>query len=240
MINSLSSRLGPPEWDWGKLPSMTLRRLAEQYHVVVTQRGVQSWEWEIYRDGAPLPIPLRGGYYKAKNTKNRCAGFDPSHYLRRRSLRLDAQFPDERPPFLGIGFLHCAESLRRLSFAWENLPSEIDEPRSHRLIGQCLHCRRIELVDNIHWRALGREKCIPSRKVKHRQSHLAKNRDVGGQCQARLACHRIGLYAPGPHQRQLIWCAEYQVDFTSHQVLEFRGGATIWHEGKLRLSDGCD
>ena len=35
-------------------------------------------------------------------------------------------------------------------------------------------------------------------------------------------------------QRQLIWCAEYQVDFTGHQVLEFRGGATIWHEGKLR------
>jgi hypothetical protein len=47
---------------------MTLGRPAEQYHVVVTQRGVQSWEWEIYRDGAPLPIPLRGGYYKAKNT----------------------------------------------------------------------------------------------------------------------------------------------------------------------------
>jgi hypothetical protein len=58
MINSLSSRLA----------SMTLRRPAEQYHVVVTQRGVQSWEWAIYRDGASLPIPLRGGYYKAKNT----------------------------------------------------------------------------------------------------------------------------------------------------------------------------
>jgi hypothetical protein len=47
---------------------MTLRRPAEQYHVVVTQRGVQSWEWEIYRDGVLLPIRLRGGYYKAKNT----------------------------------------------------------------------------------------------------------------------------------------------------------------------------
>ena len=47
---------------------MTLRRPGEQYHVVVTQRGVQSLEWEIYRDGAPLPVPLRGGSYRTKNT----------------------------------------------------------------------------------------------------------------------------------------------------------------------------
>jgi hypothetical protein len=33
----------------------------------VTQRGVQSWEWEIFRGGMPLPVPLRGGNYKAKN-----------------------------------------------------------------------------------------------------------------------------------------------------------------------------
>lgn len=47
---------------------MTIPSPAEEYHVVVTQRGVQSWEWEIYRSGKPLPVPLRDGNYKAKNT----------------------------------------------------------------------------------------------------------------------------------------------------------------------------
>jgi hypothetical protein len=31
-----------------------------QYHVVVTLRA-SPWGWEIYRDGVPLPVPLRGG-----------------------------------------------------------------------------------------------------------------------------------------------------------------------------------
>jgi hypothetical protein len=39
-----------------------------QYHVVVAQRGTSSWEWEIYRDGEPLPIRLREGSYKSKST----------------------------------------------------------------------------------------------------------------------------------------------------------------------------
>jgi 5-methylcytosine-specific restriction endonuclease McrA len=35
------------------------------YHVVVARRA-SLWGWEIYRDGVPLPVPLRGGYYKSK------------------------------------------------------------------------------------------------------------------------------------------------------------------------------
>jgi hypothetical protein len=38
------------------------------YHVVVTERGPSSWEWEICRDGQPLPVPLRDGFYKSKTT----------------------------------------------------------------------------------------------------------------------------------------------------------------------------
>jgi transcriptional regulator with XRE-family HTH domain len=37
-----------------------------KYHVVVTQRGL-SWEWEIYRDGIPLPVPLWDGFYRSKS-----------------------------------------------------------------------------------------------------------------------------------------------------------------------------
>jgi hypothetical protein len=38
-----------------------------------------------------------------------------------------------------IGLHHCAERLRRLSLARENLIPEIDEPQTHSEIGQCFH-----------------------------------------------------------------------------------------------------
>jgi|HubBroStandDraft_4_1064222.scaffolds.fasta_scaffold174486_2 hypothetical protein len=40
-------------------------RPVHEYHVVVARRA-SLWGWEIYRDGVPLPVPLRGGYYKSK------------------------------------------------------------------------------------------------------------------------------------------------------------------------------
>jgi transcriptional regulator with XRE-family HTH domain len=40
---------------------------SNEYHVVVTQSGLSSWEWEIYRDGIPLPVPLRDGFYRFKS-----------------------------------------------------------------------------------------------------------------------------------------------------------------------------
>jgi hypothetical protein len=41
---------------------------ANIYHVVVTQRGPASWEWEIYRNGEPLPLRVREGSYRSKRT----------------------------------------------------------------------------------------------------------------------------------------------------------------------------
>jgi transcriptional regulator with XRE-family HTH domain len=48
--------------------SCTARTAAtsNKYHVVVTLRGL-SWEWEIYRDGIPLPVRLRDGFYRSKS-----------------------------------------------------------------------------------------------------------------------------------------------------------------------------
>jgi hypothetical protein len=40
----------------------------DKYHVVVTQQHFASWGWEIYRNGEPLPIPLRDGNYKSQRT----------------------------------------------------------------------------------------------------------------------------------------------------------------------------
>jgi len=45
-----------------KVPTLT----SNEYHVVVTLRG-PSWEWEIYRDGMPLPVPLWDGFYTSKS-----------------------------------------------------------------------------------------------------------------------------------------------------------------------------
>jgi transcriptional regulator with XRE-family HTH domain len=47
-------------------PGARLRGSGEKYHVVVTLRGL-SWEWEIYRDGAPLPVPLWDGFYTSRS-----------------------------------------------------------------------------------------------------------------------------------------------------------------------------
>jgi hypothetical protein len=52
--------------------------------------------------------------------------------------------------------------LRGLLFARKNLNPEIDEPRSHRRIGQCLHRRSIKPPDDVPWRDPGREKPEPS------------------------------------------------------------------------------
>jgi hypothetical protein len=46
---------------------MTARAPVQMYHVVVTLRGLSSWEWEIYRNGKPLPVRLQEGPYKSKS-----------------------------------------------------------------------------------------------------------------------------------------------------------------------------
>jgi hypothetical protein len=40
----------------------------DKYHVVVTQRHVALWEWELYRNDEPLPARVRDGPYKSART----------------------------------------------------------------------------------------------------------------------------------------------------------------------------
>ena len=49
-------------------------------------------------------------------------------------------------------------SASALSLARENLLSEFNQPRLYCRIGKSRDRRRIELSDDIFWRALGREK----------------------------------------------------------------------------------
>jgi hypothetical protein len=50
------------------VPGVSEDAPVDKYHVVVTQRHFASWGWEIYRNGEPLPIPLRDGNYKSQRT----------------------------------------------------------------------------------------------------------------------------------------------------------------------------
>jgi hypothetical protein len=40
----------------------------DKYDVVVTQRSPLFWEWELYRNFAPLPARVRDGPYKSART----------------------------------------------------------------------------------------------------------------------------------------------------------------------------
>src|SRR6516162_1568133 len=66
------------------------------------------------------------------------------------------------PPFFRIGFLQSAQGLGRPSFGRENLNSEIEEPRSHRWIGERARNGCVETANNLIRCALGREKSSPT------------------------------------------------------------------------------
>jgi hypothetical protein len=42
------------------------RAPVDKYCVVVTQRHVASWEWEIHRDNEPLTVPLWDGPFESE------------------------------------------------------------------------------------------------------------------------------------------------------------------------------
>ena len=48
-------------------------RMADKYHVVTQQPDPNwwRWEWEIFRNGKPLPVRLRGGNHPSKNSAER-------------------------------------------------------------------------------------------------------------------------------------------------------------------------
>jgi transcriptional regulator with XRE-family HTH domain len=50
----------------GEAAPKVLTLTSNEYYVVMSLRGL-SWEWEIYRDGVPLPVPLLDGFYTSKS-----------------------------------------------------------------------------------------------------------------------------------------------------------------------------
>jgi hypothetical protein len=70
------------------------------------------------------------------------------------SLRPDAGRLHDWPPFLCVGLLHGGDRFRGLLLSRKSLASELGKSRLHHRIGQRLHDRRIELVNDIPWRAL--------------------------------------------------------------------------------------
>jgi hypothetical protein len=90
----------------------------------------------VTRDTRPIPVTGRKNTMRCSKVSNRGTGF--MGYPPGRSFSFDPQLLDDWPPFLGAGLHERAKRLRCLSLARNNLHSEIDEPRSHRRIGQCV------------------------------------------------------------------------------------------------------
>jgi hypothetical protein len=65
----------------------------DEYRVVVTRRHVASWEWEIYRNGEPLPARVRDGPYKSVRTAESVGSVALREFLqalnREKSLAVD-------------------------------------------------------------------------------------------------------------------------------------------------------
>src|SRR6266566_2375777 len=93
--------------------------------------------------------------------RNRCREQPSEPMASASSFRPDPQLLDDRPPFFGIGLLHCGQCLWCLFLARKNLQLQSSEARSNRRIRQCLDGRRIEFGDDVLRRALGREKPAP-------------------------------------------------------------------------------
>src|SRR5215831_1817242 len=106
----------------------------------------------------------------------------------RGSLRFYPKFLDDRPPFLGIGLHQRPEHLWCLSLTRESLITEFGEPRLYRRIGKGRDRRRIELGDDIFWRALGREKPVPRRPRNLGKSQFGKGGNIRCRGQTRVAC----------------------------------------------------
>ena len=136
---------------------------------------------------------------EASNGFSASSGSQSSAY----SFRVDPQLLDDRPPFLGIG-LTSAPSASGVCCS----RGKISRPRSasrDRTAGSASAstAAALSLAMMSFGVPLGAKNPNQVGEGKRRQSHLGKSRDVGRLRQARVACYRIGFYAPGPHQRQL-------------------------------------
>jgi hypothetical protein len=78
------------------------------------------------------------------------------------SLRLDPKLLDDWPPLFNISLLQTPQSFGRLLVLRNNLPSEVDEPRSRRGISQGVNDSSIKSTDYVLGRALWGEKPIPT------------------------------------------------------------------------------
>jgi hypothetical protein len=62
--------------------------LVDNYHVVVTRHG-PHWEWELYRNGEPLPARVREGFYKSEGTAKSAGKIALYEFLRALNRELD-------------------------------------------------------------------------------------------------------------------------------------------------------
>src|SRR5215831_17377490 len=143
--------------------------------------------------------------------------------------------PDDRPPLLNIALLESTERLRRVLLARRKLLPLLGEPGTDRRIGQGVHDRGVELVDDDFRRAFRRKKRIPVRHVEAGQSRLVYRRDIWRDCQAPAGADGISLYRSGIH----LWHGggrrlDHDVENACHQILHRRTGTPVVQKLEMR------
>src|SRR5215831_11665267 len=86
------------------------------------------------------------------------------------SLRLDSRRFDERPPFVDLGLVKNAKSLRRLLLAGRYFRSEIGDLSSDGRISKRFSDSGIKLGNDRLWRALGGPEPIPKCQIEPRHT----------------------------------------------------------------------
>src|SRR5215471_19902000 len=118
------------------------------------------------------------------------------------SLRLDSRRFDERPPFVDLGFVKNAKSLRRLLFARGNFRSEIGDLSSDGRISKRVSDSGIKLGNDRLWRALGGPEPISKCHIEPWHTQFVGRGNLGRRRPAALAEDRIGLELTAAHIRQ--------------------------------------
>jgi hypothetical protein len=74
--------------------------MADKYHVRTQQPDPNwwRWEWEIYRNGKPLPARLRGGNYATKEAAQRGGERALREFLAALRREQAAEFTAMEPP----------------------------------------------------------------------------------------------------------------------------------------------
>src|SRR5271155_213335 len=149
----------------------------------------------------------------------------------RDSLYLDVGGLDNRPPFLGFGFLERSKRLRSLFLPRGDLLAKLVQPLLYIRIRQCRDGGGIDLGDDVLRRVPRRPHAEPDGRIVSRQAGLVRCRHIRQTGKTRLGRNGDRPDGAGLNLRREIgrWL-DHHIDLAGHQVLHRRAVAAIGYE----------